>query len=96
MKFRVIENQSKNIGEFEERVEAIEFIRKTHALNMRDYHEIYFINEDGKTGYGVAQWKPRDCPECQRPCYVTHNIAEQAVYVCDHCDIEFPFILEGE
>jgi len=93
MRFRVFENQSDNVGEFEEREEAIEFTRNRHGLNMRKYHEIYVINEDGKTDYGIAQWKPRDCPECHRPCYVTHNIAEQAVYVCDYCDIEIPFIM---
>lgn len=93
MRFVVFENQLKNIGEFDERKDAIEFARKRHALNMRKYHEIYKTKEGAMPSYGIAQWKPRDCPNCHRPCYITHNIAEEAVYVCDHCDIEIPYDL---
>ena len=89
--FRVFENQLNKVGEFEERQEAINFARERHAQHMMKYHEVYKIKEGAMPSYGVAQWKPGDCPDCKRPCYVTHNIAEVAVHVCDHCDIEIPW-----
>ena len=31
------------------------------------------------------------CPECgNTDLYITHNIAEMVVKVCDPCDLEFP------
>ena len=90
MNFKVIENQTYEAGRFDTKIEAIDFARKRHGRNMQRYHEVYRFSPS--YGWvGQCQWKPGDCPECQRRCYPTHNIAEEAVYVCDHCDIEIPF-----
>ena len=89
MSFKLMENQTNEVKGFDDREDAISFTRRRHGQNMQRWHEVYY-QYLGKW-IGIAQWKPGDCPECQRPCYITHNIAEEAVYVCDPCDIEIPF-----
>jgi len=89
--FRIWENQSTNLGEFDDKEGAITFSRERHRKHMDRWHEVYRFGDNDMTGVGIAQWKPNDCPECHGPTYLTHNIAEEVVYVCEHCVIEIPY-----
>ncbi len=68
MKFRIWENQNILIqDEIPTREEAIEIARRNHILKPDKYHEVYRYTEENKTGWGICQWKPRDCEhQCPR------------------------------
>lgn len=81
--------------------EASDKLQQMHLDNINAYHEVWATyiedTEFFTKGFctGIEQYKPGDCPVCRHPMYPTHNIADERVWVCDHCNSEFPFVLVG-
>lgn len=89
--FRVWENQSTNLGEFDDQDEAVNFAQERHTKYMDRWHEIYRFGEENKTGHGMAQWKPDDCPKCHTPCKIVEKADGAKVYLCKRCEHEIPY-----